>query len=187
MFCRVAIESVQINCLNVLLGPEVCFFASPSPLPKQCIHDTLPLLTAAFIRATSRGLIAEARTAPSTTRWCRVVTTSCSSLTPTATSDRTGRIAWPRAPPSVKRLCPQKVTRTANTQPSHFQKQNDRNRVSYVSKIHTSHTKHIVHDLLNVNGNHAPVNYSGKLYAIMFLEYLLPWNRVKVMKIDINC
>ena len=73
----------------------------------------------------------------------------------------------------------------------HIQVQNyKKSRVSYVSYIHTSYTKHTVLDLSNVRSNHAPLNYSGqeseKNLQFMILTYLWPWNKVKVnAKVDI--
>ena len=48
----------------------------------------------------------------------------------------------------------------ANAQTTHIQVQNYQNRVSYVSSIHTGHTKHTVLDLHNACNHHAPFNYS---------------------------
>ena len=52
----------------------------------------------------------------------------------------------------------EKITRSANAQTTHIQVQNYKTCASYVSQIHTSHTKHTVLDLFNVCSNRAPLN-----------------------------
>ena len=43
--------------------------------------------------------------------------------------------------------------------------------VSYVSLIHTSHTKHAVLDLFNMSTNHATFNYSGQESKYKYAAY----------------
>ena len=63
------------------------------------------------------------------------------------------------------------LTRRANAQMTHIQVQNWKNGISYVSKIHTSHTKHTMPDLFNVCKKHTTFKQGGQESRTKFAVY----------------